>query len=123
MILFGIKQCDTCRKASKWLESSGADCTFHDLRKDGVNAEQIATWLNALGQDKLINRRGTTWRQLTEEQKALIETGDEATIIERLLDKPTLMKRPILEYQHGGATQFNIGFNEAQYQSILSSLG
>lgn len=123
MILYGIKQCDTCRKASKWLDAAGAPCEFHDLRKDGVTAEQIDTWLSAIGQDRLINRRGTTWRQLSDEQKAIVEVGDETTIVQLLLDNPTLMKRPILEYQQDGEKQFNIGFAEDQYKTILATLG
>ena len=90
--IYGLKNCDTCRKALKWLQAEGLSHSFIDLRGDaGMDRATVEQALADVGPDKLINRRGTTWRKLPETARAA--TGSELT--ELLLQQPALMKRPI----------------------------
>jgi arsenate reductase (glutaredoxin) len=91
--LYGIPNCDTCRKARKWLDAAGIEHRFHDFRKDGLDAGPVADWSTELGLDKLVNRRGTTWRKLDDDQKARLDTDSTAL----LLENPTLLKRPVVD--------------------------
>jgi len=91
LTVYGIKQCDTCRKALKWLAAEGIEHRFHDFRVDGLQAELVRHWLNTVFADKLVNHRSTTWRQLSEEQRQF--EGD--ALVELLLQHPTLIKRPV----------------------------
>lgn len=91
LTVYGIKQCDTCRKALKWLTGQGIDHQFHDFRIDGLQAEVLKNWLDTPFADKLINRRSTTWRQLSDEQRQF--EGNQ--LLELLLEHPTLIKRPV----------------------------
>ena len=72
MKLYGIKNCDTVKKARKWLDEHGIDHEFHDFRKDGLDDTLLSNWETAIGWDALINRRGTTWRKLPEEVRDTI---------------------------------------------------
>ena len=90
--LYGIKNCDTVKKARKWLEQQQIDYGFHDFRADGVTLAQIQTWHAELG-DALINRRSTTWKQLTDAERSQAESQPAAL----LLANPTLIKRPLLD--------------------------
>jgi len=92
--LHGIPNCDTCRKASKWFATQGIDYQFFDLRRDGLDVATVEAWLREIGSDKLINRRGTTWRGLTDDEKARAESNDAAVF---LVANPTLLKRPIID--------------------------
>ena len=91
--LYGIPNCDTCRKARKWLNAAGIEHRFHDFRKDGLEAGAVAAWSVELGLDMLVNRRGTTWRKLADNQKARLDS--EPTRL--LLEIPTLLKRPVID--------------------------
>ena len=91
LTVYGIKQCDGCRKALRWLEGQGIEHRFHDFRSDGLDAGLLQTWLDSSFADKLINRRSTTWRQLNDEQRQA--QGDAQ--LQLLLEHPTLIKRPI----------------------------
>ena len=110
--LYGIKNCDTVRKARKWLASEGLDYIFHDFRAEGLNKKELNTWVKAVGWECLLNRRGTTWRQLPEKTK---ETVDEARAITLMLAHPTLIKRPVLT----NGKIVHIGFKPAEYQSLF----
>ncbi len=91
--VYGIRQCDTCRKALKWLAGQGIDHEFHDFRVDGLDRGKVADWMASDFADVLVNRRSTTWRQLSEDQRAA--SGE--ALVELLLDHPTLIKRPVFE--------------------------
>lgn len=91
LTVYGIKQCDTCRKALKWLTAEGIDHQFHDFRVDGLQAELVRGWMSSDFADKLVNRRSTTWRQLSEQQQQF----DADALLELLLQHPTLIKRPV----------------------------
>ena len=69
--IYGLKNCDTCRKALKWLEAEGIPFAFVDVRKDGIDTSDIESWVDAVGVDSLLNKRGTTWRGLSDADKAM----------------------------------------------------
>jgi len=91
LTVYGIKQCDTCRKALAWLERNGIEHRFHDFRTDGLDAGLLRGWLDSAFADQLVNRRSTTWRQLNDGQRSA--QGD--ALLELLLQHPTLIKRPV----------------------------
>ena len=93
MRFYGLKNCDTCKKALKALTEAGKDVDVVDVRADGVPAALLAKWLVAIGSDALVNRRSTTWRGLSDEQKA---TADGVGAAALLAEHPTLMKRPVI---------------------------
>ena len=103
LTVYGIKQCDTCRKALKWLDSQGIKHRFHDFRVDGLQANQLQSWLDSPLADRLVNRRSTTWRQLTDAQRQF--EGD--ALRDLLLQHPTLIKRPVLVKDEIVAIGFN----------------
>jgi len=92
--LYGIANCDTVRKARRWLDAQGVDYRFHDFRNDGLDREQLQTWTSELGWEPLLNRRGTTWRKLPEELRAGM---DRAGAIRVMLEHPAIIKRPLLD--------------------------
>ncbi|GMU46676.1 MAG: hypothetical protein AMXMBFR26_14580 [Porticoccaceae bacterium] len=111
-ILYGIPNCDTVRKARNWLDAQGIAHRFHDFRADGLTAARVAAWVDAIGWDALLNRRGTTWRQLETSIRAAIGA---ATAPALLLAQPTLIRRPVLE--HEGAVY--LGFDAERYRHIF----
>lgn len=111
-IMYGIKNCDTIKKARKWLEAENIDYTFHDYKKEGVDEALFKSWIAELGWDVVINRRGTTWRKLSDEQK---ENMNDASALEAMLDNPSIIKRPLLV--HNG--QKTLGFKAEEYTSIF----
>lgn len=110
--VFGIKQCDTVKKACRWLDEHNETYVFHDFRVDGVNAQQVGSWLKAEGPDKLINKRSTTFRQLDEATRKLLDTDPVAV----LLEHPTLIKRPVIEHNN----RVSVGFSDAQFAEIYT---
>ena len=114
IIVYGIPNCDTVKKARTWLSAQQLDYQFHDFKKQGVSAEQAQAWIAAIGLDKLINRAGTTWRGLSAEEQAQAATPDGAVTL--LQSKPSIIKRPLLE--HDG--RFSVGFKADVWQETLS---
>lgn len=110
--LFGIKNCDTIKKARNWLSEHDIDFQFHDYRTDGLEQQQLEQWCNELGWEQLLNRRGTTWRKLPDEIKDAI---DESSAIALMLEQPAMIKRPLLE----SGTQRLLGFKAAEYEHLL----
>lgn len=94
LTVYGIKNCDTVKKALKWLDGEGIEHTFHDLRADGVDEATVARWIDALGWESVLNRRSTTWRQLSETDKEGLNETRAATLA---VEQPTLIKRPVFE--------------------------
>ncbi len=111
--IYGIKNCDTVKKALKWAEEKGLDFEFHDFKKTAVSSDVIDTWMNAVGKEVLINKRGTTYRKLGDADKEILDT-EEATSL--LAGQPTLMKRPIFDI--GG--KIVVGFKENEKIEVLS---
>ena len=112
--IFGLKNCDTCRKARKWLDSKGLKHRFHDVRADGLDPAMLQGWVDAVGREVLLNRRGTTWRQLPEDNKTGV---DEAAAVALMLEFPALIKRPV--FQAGGTVL--VGFTAVQQQALAAA--
>ena len=112
VVLYGIPNCDKVRAARKWLKAHNIEHRFHDFRKDGVTGEQLGDWSKKLGQDALINRRGTTWRQLPESTRTNMD-GEEAIRI--MQSQPSIIKRPILETD----TRLLSGFSDSEWREAL----
>lgn len=110
MIVYGIKSCDTVKKARRWLDAQAVTYQFHDFRKDGLTRQTIESWLHSVDWTVLLNKRGTTWRKLEDPRK---ESLDESTAVDLMLENPTLIKRPVVCDDAG----CHIGFNEQEYQN------
>lgn len=93
LTLHGIPNCDTIRKARKWLTEHDLDYTFHDYRKDGVPKTALKKWCAELGWEKVLNRRGTTWRKLDEKTKSSI---NQSKALQLMQEHPAMIKRPLL---------------------------
>ena len=111
--LYGIKNCDTVKKARTWLEQHGVDYQFHDFRTDGLEQDTVAGWLDELGWETLVNKRSTSWKAL---DTATRETMNADTALAAIMLQPTLIKRPLLDTGHERFT----GFSVASYQTIFS---
>lgn len=111
--LYGIKNCDTVKKARKWLDNHNVHYQFHDVRADGLDPETLDHWLQSAGWETVLNKRGTTWRKL---DTATQENVDENTVSALLLEHPAMIKRPVLDTD-GTIT---IGFNPDNYQAIFN---
>ncbi len=111
--LFGIKNCDTVRKARQWLDENAIAYHFHDFKSDGLTSAQLHYFLAHCAWESLLNKRGTTWKTLNSTQ--VVEV-DAQSMVALCLEHPTLIKRPILDM--GG--KIVIGFNPIHYQAALS---
>ncbi|WP_435200445.1 ArsC family reductase [Qipengyuania sp. 902] len=110
--VYGIPNCDTVKKARKWLDAQGLDYTFHDYKKEGADPEKLAAWIDAEGVDTVLNRRGTTWRKLSDDQKADV---DAAKAVALLQANPSMIKRPVVEHPGG----LLVGFSESEWAAAL----
>lgn len=110
MIVYGIKNCDTVKKARRWLDARGVTYRFHDVRLDGLDRQTIQSWLQSVDWETLLNKRGTTWRKLEDSRKGFV---DSTTAIDLMLEHPTLIKRPVITDNNG----CTVGFNEQEYQN------
>jgi arsenate reductase len=97
-ILYGIKNCDTMKRARDWLDAHGVVYGFHDYQRSGMERERLARWCGELGWELLLNRAGTTFRKLAEQDKVQL---DEHKAIELMMRSPSMIKRPVLEYGGG----------------------
>ena len=111
--VYGIKNCDTVKKALKWLDTHNIAYRFHDFRQDGINKAELQQWSKAVGWEALLNKRSTTWRQLPDKDKSDID-ANKAIIL--MLSNPTLIKRPVMT---AGKTTL-VGFKEADYKKALN---
>jgi Spx/MgsR family transcriptional regulator len=112
--LYGIKNCDTVRKARKWLDSRGVEYEYHDFREDGVDKDAVAAWIDELGWQNLVNRRSSSWKALDEQARS--NMNDESAR-KAILLHPTLIKRPLLDT----GKQRYTGFSAANYAKIFSA--
>jgi arsenate reductase len=112
LTLYGIKNCDTVRKARNWLEEHDVAYVFHDFKLAGVTAQQLEAWAAQVGWEKLLNRAGTTFRKLPDGDKADLT---EKRAIALMVAHPTLIKRPVLETQQG----LQVGFKPELYAAAL----
>ncbi len=112
IILYGIPNCDTVKKARAWLAERGIPYRFHDFKKEGADPQNIARWIAAEGWQSVLNRRGTTFRKLPDEDKADLDESRAARLMEA---HPSAIKRPVVEYA-GGVL---VGFSEDEWQAAL----
>ena len=113
--IYGLKNCDSCRKARAWLEAGDHEVNLHDLRDDGVAAADLEDWLARLGWERLLNRRSTTWRGLPPAEKE----GLDAVAAKRLmLAHPTLIKRPVIR----AGDRLVVGFSAAEQTALREAL-
>lgn len=108
--LYGIPNCDTVKKARTWLTEHGMAHTFHDFKKQGVPEGALDRWLQAAGWETVINRKGTTWRQLDEATRTGVTDASSARAV--ALAQPSVIKRPVVEWADGRIT---VGFNAADW--------
>lgn len=120
IVLYGIPNCDAVKKARLWLSDHALAYQFHDFKKQGVPPQQLATWMVALGWEKLLNRKGTTWRKLDPvTQAAVIDAANAADL---MLSQPSLIKRPVVEW--GDSRKSNgitVGFDAQAWAERLCS--
>ncbi|MDR5833668.1 ArsC family reductase [Caballeronia sp. LZ034LL] len=114
-VVYGIPNCDTVKKARVWLEEHGVPFEFHDFKKAGVSTALIQDWLKDVPLDQLINKRGTTWRGLSEVHKA--EAGTTAGAIALMIHKPSIIKRPVVVVNGRVKT---LGFSAEQYDTLFA---
>lgn len=106
IILYGIPNCDTVKKARAWLTAQGVNYQFHDFKKQGVPPERLTVWTQAAGWDKLLNRQGTTWRKLDAATQAAVH--DAATAQALMMAHPSVIKRPVVEWNTGITLGFDV---------------
>ena len=111
--VFGIKNCDTIKKARNWLTDQGIEYQFHDFRANGIDRDRIETWIQQTGWETVLNRRGTTWRKL---DAAIQDTVNRDNVAALLAEHPAMIKRPVLDIDG----DISIGFKPDLYQSIFN---
>ena len=109
--VFGIRNCDTMKKARAWLDANGVEYDFHDYKTSGIDRATLERWANDVGWETLLNRSGTTFRKLPDEAKQNI---DERKALRLMLEQPSMIRRPVLER---GRTLL-VGFTEERYSAI-----
>ncbi|EBO9259660.1 ArsC family reductase [Salmonella enterica] len=115
--LYGIKNCDTIKKARRWLEEHGIDYRFHDYRVDGIDRPLLNTFIAELGWQSLLNTRGTTWRKLDEADRSGITDADSAAAL--MVEQPAIIKRPLL---CALGKPMLLGFSESRYQQFFDEV-
>ena len=120
--IYGIKSCSTMKKAFTKLDELGVNYDFHDYKKQGIDKESVQRWIESLGIDKVLNKRGTTWRKLTNEQKQAADANID-TAIDLLIENTSMIKRPIVEGQLADKNNVQpillCGFNEAEFEAAF----
>lgn len=115
LTVFGIRSCDTCRRAQKYLTDHNIEFRFHDLRVDGLDIQTLERWSDRIGWEKLLNRQSLTWRKIPEIDKAQITRS---RALGMMIDQPTLIKRPVLESKEFIA----VGFSEKRFADFIEGL-
>lgn len=112
LTMYGISQCDTIKKARAWLDEHQIEYRFHDYKKQGLDPTLLDAWLERLGWETLLNRRGTTWRKLPEDVRAGIDAASARAI---MLEQPSIIKRPLL----ADGDRLLAGFSPSEYQEFF----
>ncbi len=110
--MYGIPNCDTIKKARNFLETNSIEYDFHDYKKQGISAEKLKHWCDSFGFEKILNRRGTTWRKLDKETQENINQANAIILMQEL---PSMIKRPILET----SKNVLVGFDQSEYESLI----
>ena len=116
LTLYGIKSCDTCRRARKFMQDRKIEFRFHDLREDGLDIQMLERWSARIEWERLLNRKSLTWRKIPEADRGDM-TKDRAFAL--MLDQPTLVKRPVLEH----TAFFAVGFSDQRFTMVLAKTG
>jgi Spx/MgsR family transcriptional regulator len=111
--LYGIPNCDTVKKARGWLDRHGRAYTFHDFKKEGADPDRLAAWIAAAGLETVVNRKGTTFRKLSDSEKEA--AADSHTAVALLVQQPSIIKRPVVEHPDG----LLVGFKEDEWSAAL----
>ena len=111
--LFGIPNCDTIKKARRWLEQNQVEYVFHDFRQDGVDAELLKSWFKKIDWTVVLNQRSRTWRELSDSDKSNLSPDK---VIRIMLKHPSIIKRPVL----ATGSKLAIGFDENEYRKLLT---
>jgi arsenate reductase len=111
--IYGIKNCDTMKKARAWLDKRGVDYAFHDYKTAGIDRERLERWSKKLGWETLLNRAGTTFRKLPDKDKAALDAGKAIAL---MLDQPSMIKRPVLDL---GGGKLLVGFKPEIYAEAM----
>ena len=122
LTIYGIKSCSTMKKAFTKLDELGVSYDFHDYKKQGIDKESVQRWIDELGIGKVLNKRGTTWRKLTDEQKQAADANVN-NAIDLLIENTSMIKRPIVEGQladkKNGQLILLCGFDEAEFKAAF----
>jgi len=110
--IYGIKNCDTMKKAFRWLDENQIEYTFHDYKKEGVDSAKAKEWIDLLGWENVINKRGTTWRKLEDDVK---NNMDNEKAVQVIIDQPSMIKRPLLSANN----RVYLGFSPETYSDTL----
>jgi len=110
---YGIPNCDTVKKAKKWLEAQGIDYVFHDYKKEGTDVGKLVAWITEKGVETVLNKRGTTFRKLSDAEK--VDAADSNKAVQLLVQHPSMIKRPVVEYGNG----ILVGFKEDEWSANL----
>lgn len=110
LMIYGIPNCDTVKKARRWLDSAGVAHRFHDFRKDGLDPDRLQRWIDALGWERVINKSGTTFRKLSDADKDGLDAGKAKAL---MLDQPAMIRRPVVEAAGG----VSVGFSADDWQA------
>ena len=113
VILYGIANCDTVKKAMAWLAKNNNTVQFHDYKKEGINKAKLETWCGMVGWEVLCNKKSTTWRELHKVEQDKLT--NQSAAIKIMLTHHSIIKRPVIEYKG----KIMVGFNEAAYQKAL----
>ena len=114
LTLYGLKSCDSCRAARKWLDQNGHSYRYHDVRADGLDSELLARWMGRLDWERLLNKKSLTWRKISEVDRAGM---NEKRAAATFLQHPTLLKRPLIE----SAEFIAVGFSAENYRELFKS--
>lgn len=115
MTLYGIKNCNTVKSAIEWLKKNKVDFEFHDYKSKGITASKLKEWSEQVGWESLVNKRGTTWRQLDDKTQSAIT--DQKSAIDLMTEKTSVIKRPLIEDK---GKVIALGFDEEKYKKIFA---
>lgn len=116
--LYGIKNCSTMKKAFDKLHEMGITYDFHDYKKQPINEKKIQTWSKDLGLETVLNKKGMTWRNLSDEQKHCVLTSEKNAIM-LMAQNPSMIKRPIIEIKQNEKIAYLVGFDEGKYEKMF----
>jgi Spx/MgsR family transcriptional regulator len=115
--LYGIRNCDTVKKARQWLDDHGQPCEFHDFKTAGVPPDLLDHWMTQVGWEALLNRKGTTWRRLDEATRNGVQDADGARAV--MLANPSVIKRPVVAWGPPTTKEVSVGFKAELWESRL----